>query len=1339
MAEFSNGSPTTVVWNTPKTLTRSERLGFSFQKILKWDQNATGRGIRKIAEHGLQCYLSPVDRIRIGKYERAEALGWTGWKNSSFECNQSFPRISKPRIIRDEINLDTPLRKKMERIRGDGLNTCSFSAGRCRGSFSVSRFPESSGAKLAQPVSDAACNTRPLQGISDSAWSFSSSFISAVGGVSTSYPIAPMNPNKAVFTIDMKTSQILVVNGVACNLLGYNPDELCQVKLTQLLCGRHKNHVTALAEEQLELKDGNMVFLSGKVVEMVTKDERIVPVSLWLRKLETDARCLAVAEPVERRVANIVIDDRGYIISADTEAGIIFQYEEEQLQGTDISSLIPSLKVPCPEEVMPKDVKKQKATGRTREGATFPVCIRISEEAKGDGEADSGIRKCYKLTIWVFANMSGLVVLAEDGVVESCNHHFTHMMFGYPQSELIGQKITNIIPNFCEDLEYPGPLQHLDGAKDGDDDNSNYDSAVENVDPDRSCSSSAVYESDCSAVCSKDCSNREKLELKNLASCDNIFSINENKDIINGNSSTDMPEVIDSLNRLNLGLVNDICGEARSSTVTVDDHSIFPVNESISDIGSNLVLNEVMRKEKVVPPCTLSLPARDQNAVTDAENNSDNGELTPIVSPHMDFMEEEDNFQTASDDEDSIEILPAVITEACIHQKGANLIDSCQGTCNTPAHISYSAAVQKSANSLQLNVSSNEALPVSENNFNVISIENVCRCNAEGEIHADLSGVSRSVGGESNLCQQCPKMFDSANIPCDNLTSTPATGKRFLRRVISRDAGITHTEVVRQVEGQQFPDGSYFGYGRHKDGSNLDIVYRVRAVVLVCGRLVYCVWISRDPEEIAEGGRTCGNLTLTSSFNSTVDNSLGQAIRSCAQTNISHSRTRSGSVSVLSQCEDEQTSGEYGERYTTLQQIGKGAYGYVKMAFRNEDGLLVITKFIQKHKVHQQSWVEDPSLGSKVPLEISLLTTLNHPNIVKVLDVFENPKFFQLVMEKHGAGMDLFEFIDRKPYLDETLNSYIFRQIVSAVDYLHSLQILHRDIKDENIIINEKFHAKLIDFGSATFMSEGRLFSTFYGTVEYCSPEVLAGNKYEGPELEMWSLGVTLYVMTFGENPFFDVEEIMKAELHPPSSVSEELMELLHWMLEKNPRERCTVKQLVEHPWISKEVDMTGYNFQDIVSCYPQEAHPPVYYSEYRCDSANDSLSNRFPVTESSSALLSNHDDDSNADDRTVGSSNSLGSLTTVENFGTEEDVITSVTENERLAKIQESLGCVQNITEVSVERLSKVLHTFEENLVDVTSNIAAVEGGNNVPETEHADDDDWDPDYYYDEQDSFS
>lgn len=114
-------------------------------------------------------------------------------------------------------------------------------------------------------------------------------------------------------------------------------------------------------------------------------------------------------------------------------------------------------------------------------------------------------------------------------------------------------------------------------------------------------------------------------------------------------------------------------------------------------------------------------------------------------------------------------------------------------------------------------------------------------------------------------------------------------------------------------------------------------------------------------------------------------------------------------------------------------------------------------------------------------MEVYLLSTLKHPNIVSVLDVFENEKFFQLVMEKHGSGMDLFEFIDRRPLMDEQLGSYIFRQIVNAINYLLELKILHRDIKDENIIIDQYFHVKLIDFGSATFMEDGKLFSTFYG------------------------------------------------------------------------------------------------------------------------------------------------------------------------------------------------------------------------------------------------------------------
>jgi PAS domain containing serine/threonine kinase len=103
----------------------------------------------------------------------------------------------------------------------------------------------------------------------------------------------------------------------------------------------------------------------------------------------------------------------------------------------------------------------------------------------------------------------------------------------------------------------------------------------------------------------------------------------------------------------------------------------------------------------------------------------------------------------------------------------------------------------------------------------------------------------------------------------------------------------------------------------------------------------------------------------------------------------------------VSQCEDEQVSGEYCKYYTTLKQIGKGAYGYVKMAYRNSDRLLVISKFILKEKLCSTFMITTDD-KKEIPMEIYLLRRVNHPNIVNVLDVFENEKFFQLIMEKHG-------------------------------------------------------------------------------------------------------------------------------------------------------------------------------------------------------------------------------------------------------------------------------------------------------------------------------------------------
>lgn len=405
--------------------------------------------------------------------------------------------------------------------------------------------------------------------------------------------------------------------------------------------------------------------------------------------------------------------------------------------------------------------------------------------------------------------------------------------------------------------------------------------------------------------------------------------------------------------------------------------------------------------------------------------------------------------------------------------------------------------------------------------------------------------------------------------------------------------------------------GKYRGVAVHYDGNLFDIVYSVSRQTLPCGRRCFCVWICRDPDQeyderlgggsrLGDGGMGADddenrmqNLSLTfNSITSTVENSLGQAIKHTAAQNNS----RPASVSLMSQCEEDQCTGEFHKNYTTLRQIGKGAYGYVKLAYRQTDRLLVVTKFIRKDKLTPQTMIQTED-KRPIPMEIYLLTTVKHPNIVTVYDVYENERFFQMVMEKHGAGMDLFEFIDRQPLMDERLGCYIFRQIVDAVDYLHSLNILHRDIKDENIIIDQNFHVKLIDFGSATFMEEGKLFSTFYGTTEYCSPEVLAGNKYAGPELEMWSLGVTLYVLLVFENPFLDIEETLRAELSVPAGLSRPLELLLRSMLHKEPLARCTMRQLKANAWLQQEIAPGTFSFGWVVPCDAQEANPEQYFS----------------------------------------------------------------------------------------------------------------------------------------------
>ncbi|KAF9193291.1 hypothetical protein BGZ50_007551 [Haplosporangium sp. Z 11] len=339
---------------------------------------------------------------------------------------------------------------------------------------------------------------------------------------------------------------------------------------------------------------------------------------------------------------------------------------------------------------------------------------------------------------------------------------------------------------------------------------------------------------------------------------------------------------------------------------------------------------------------------------------------------------------------------------------------------------------------------------------------------------------------------------------------------------------------------------------------------------------------------------------------------------------------------------------EFAQQYTLGDELGSGGFGFVVSAVRNSDQKEVAVKFIFREKVPVYGWAKDPELGV-VPMEVYVLRNVSHPNIIGFLDVFQDMRYFYLVMELHGTpwsaaatnsnsgkpsiadlaqatlnqqmksggsmsgststtssessfpgstsssssslnqlaeggldeppksalsvrrtSCDLFECIEHHSKFSESQARVIIKQIVECVYYLNSRGICHRDIKDENIVIDNDFVVKLIDFGSAVIIPpQGKLFDRFYGTINYASPEILKGEKYKAEAAEIWSLGILLYTVLYGEVPFNDPMQAISGPYIPPRvQSSSECVHLLNWMLAKSPEQRATIGDVIKHPWI---------------------------------------------------------------------------------------------------------------------------------------------------------------------------
>ncbi|XP_050433462.1 maternal embryonic leucine zipper kinase-like [Adelges cooleyi] len=247
--------------------------------------------------------------------------------------------------------------------------------------------------------------------------------------------------------------------------------------------------------------------------------------------------------------------------------------------------------------------------------------------------------------------------------------------------------------------------------------------------------------------------------------------------------------------------------------------------------------------------------------------------------------------------------------------------------------------------------------------------------------------------------------------------------------------------------------------------------------------------------------------------------------------------------------------------------IGTGGFGKVKLATHTLTGEKVAVKIMDKTKLGKDL--------PRVKLEISALKTLSHPNICKLYQVIETETHCYVVME-YCSGGELFDHIVEKSRLSEMESRRFFRQIISAVSYLHDKGYAHRDLKPENVLLDKDQNLKLIDFGLCAKPQGGMesLLLTSCGSPTYAAPELIKGVKYHGSEVDIWSMGVILYALLCGCLPFEsdNIDElfrkIMKGKYGEPGWLSLGSKRLLRRMLCVDPLHRIRIKELINDPWV---------------------------------------------------------------------------------------------------------------------------------------------------------------------------
>mmetsp|Transcript_19059 Transcript_19059/g.19061 ORF Transcript_19059/g.19061 Transcript_19059/m.19061 type:complete len:194 (+) Transcript_19059:9-590(+) len=187
--------------------------------------------------------------------------------------------------------------------------------------------------------------------------------------------------------------------------------------------------------------------------------------------------------------------------------------------------------------------------------------------------------------------------------------------------------------------------------------------------------------------------------------------------------------------------------------------------------------------------------------------------------------------------------------------------------------------------------------------------------------------------------------------------------------------------------------------------------------------------------------------------------------------------------------------------YRILSPLGSGSFGQVKRnLYLVAEHLPTSTKVAIK--ILKKKTISENRILSKVKREIKVLKNFHHPHIIRLYEVIESPSNLALVLE-YLPGGEVYTYLDRNGKIPEDRTRVYVQQIISGVEYIHNMRLTHRDIKLENLLLDEFGSIKLADFGLSNFMSDGDFLKTCCGSPNYAAPEVLAGQKYCGPEVDI--------------------------------------------------------------------------------------------------------------------------------------------------------------------------------------------------------------------------------------------